>query len=36
MDMERIVTECYFCGESYESANLNGAHTCKSEHEEKS
>ena len=29
MDMERIVTVCYFCGESYERAKLNGAHKCK-------
>ena len=29
MDMERIVTECYFCGESYERAKLDGAHRCK-------
>ena len=31
MDMERIVTVCYFCKESYESAKLNGAHICKRE-----
>ena len=29
MDMERIVTVCYFCKESYESAELDGAHRCK-------
>jgi hypothetical protein len=33
MDMERIVTVCYFCDESYESAELNGAHRCKKESE---
>ena len=33
MDMERIVTECYFCKESYESAKLDGAHRCKTEAE---
>jgi hypothetical protein len=31
--MERILTACYFCGESYESAKLNGAHRCKRESE---
>jgi hypothetical protein len=29
VDMERIVTVCYFCDESYERAKLNGAHKCK-------
>ena len=33
MDMERIVTVCYFCKESYESAKLDGAHRCKTEAE---
>lgn len=34
MDMERIVTVCYFCKESYESAELDGAHRCKTQTEE--
>lgn len=29
MDMERIVTVCYFCDESYERAKLDGGHKCK-------
>ena len=27
--MERIVTVCYFCDESYERAKLDGGHKCK-------
>jgi len=30
VDMERILKACHFCGESYDIAKLNGAHTCKS------
>jgi hypothetical protein len=31
--MERVLTVCYFCDASYESAKLNGAHRCKKESE---
>ena len=33
MDMERVLTVCYFCDESYENGELNGTHKCKSKSE---